>query len=313
MSEPSWNAYQFFNQGVKQSAMNVESLQGVIPPIVTPFDANEEVDLEIVRREVKYLLSTGIDGISAGGSTGEGALLSDAELQAILEVVVAENSRGVPVIGGVIRNSTRDAIKTAQMMQATGADALLVTPVFYHGATAEGNYVYYNTIAEAVGLPLIVYNVVPTNPISAPLMLRLSEIEGVVGIKQVDPQGLMDLIITCGDRTKIFSACDAMLYSTYVAGACGTIAAIVTVAPELCVQQWQAFQDGDQTTGQAIQQKLAYLVKAYADKPFPGKVKELLNQQGRPVGNARSPVLEPTPEEKASIRESLQRAGLLAH
>jgi 4-hydroxy-tetrahydrodipicolinate synthase len=291
--------------------MDLNKLQGVIPPIVTPFKANEEVDLEATRREVKYLLCTGIDGISMGGSTGEGALLSDEEIRAILEIVVEENTLGIPVIGGVIRNSTRDAIKTGLIAKEAGADALLVTPVFYHGATAEGNYEYYRAIGEAVGLPLIVYNVVPTNPITPEVMLQLCEIEEVVGIKQVDPQGLVSMVITCGEQTKVFSACDDMLYSTYVAGACGTIAAIVTVAPELCVQQWKAFKDGDQKAAQEIQQKLAYLVRTYAARPFPGKVKELINQQGRPVGKARRPVLEPTPEEKVDIRESLKRAGLI--
>jgi len=291
--------------------MELNKLQGVIPPIITPFKENEEVDLEVTRREVKYLLTTGIDGIAATGSTGEGALLSDEEIRTIIEIVVEENTRGLPVIGGVIRNSTRVAIKTAQIAKDAGADALLVTPVFYHGATVEGNYAYYKAIGEAVGLPIIVYNVVPTNLITPKVMVKLSEIEHVVGIKQVDPQGLVSMVLTCGEKTKVFSACDEMLYSTYVAGACGTIAAIVTVAPELCVQQWKAFKDGDQKTAQEIQQKLAYLVKAYSEKPFPGKVKELINQLGRPVGKARSPVLEPTPEEKAYIQESLKRAGLI--
>jgi 4-hydroxy-tetrahydrodipicolinate synthase len=291
--------------------MNLDTLQGVIPPIVTPFLENEDVDFQTTRSEVRYLLRTGIDGIAATGSTGEGALLSDEEIQRIVEIVVEENTERIPVIGGVIRNSTRDAVKTAQIAKKAGADALLVTPVFYHGATPEGNYEYYKAIGEAVKLPLIVYNVVPTNLISSAVMLKLSEIESVVGIKQVDPKGLVDMVLTCGEETRVFSACDEMLYSTYVAGACGTIAAIVTVAPELCVRQWQAFNNGDQKTAQDIQQKLAYLVKAYADKPFPGKVKELINQLGRPVGKARSPILEPTPEERASIQKSLRQAGLI--
>ena len=108
--------------------MNPERVQGVIPPIVTPFLENEEVDLQTTRREVKYLLRTGIDGIAATGSTGEGALLSDEEIQRIVEIVVEENTERIPVIGGVIRNSTRDAIKTAQIAKKAGADALPLEP-----------------------------------------------------------------------------------------------------------------------------------------------------------------------------------------
>lgn len=291
--------------------MNLDKLTGMIAPMVTPFDENEELDLNTTRKEVKYLLNTGIDGISTGGSTGEGALLSNEEIRKIIEIIVEENNNKIPIVAGIIRNSTREAIKTGLIVKEAGADALLVTPVFYYGATPEGNYEYYKLIAEKVELPIIIYNVVPTNQITPEIMLKISEIEEVIGIKQVGIEELVAMATNCGDKIKIFSACDDMLYGTYVSGACGAISAMITAVPELCVKQWQAFKDGDQETAMEIQRKLYFVREAYNFTPFPGMLKEIINQLGRQVGKARSPILEPNKKEKEFIRKKLIKAGLL--
>ena len=291
--------------------MNLDKLTGMIAPMVTPFDENEELDLNTTRKEVKYLLNTGIDGISTGGSTGEGALLSNEEIRKIIEIIVEENKNKIPIVAGIIRNSTREAIKTGLVSKKAGADALLIIPVFYFGATPEGNFEYYKLIAEKVGLPIIIYNVVPTNQITPEIMLKISEIEEVIGIKQVGIEALVAMVSTCGDKIKVFSACDDMLYGTYVSGACGAISAMIAAVPDLCVQQWQAFKKGDQKTAMEIQRKLYFVREAYNFTPFPGMLKEIINQLGRPVGKSRSPILEPSKKEKEFIRKKLIKAGLL--
>ena len=291
--------------------MNLDKLTGMIAPMVTPFDENEELDLNTTRKEVKYLLNTGIDGISTGGSTGEGALLSGEEIRKIIEIIVEENEKKIPIVAGIIRNSTREAIKTALMAKEAGADALLITPVFYFGATPEGNYEYYKLIAEKVRLPIIIYNVVPTNQITPEVMLKIREIEEVVGIKQVGIEELVAMVSACEDRIKVFSACDDMLYGTYVSGACGAISAMIAAVPDLCVQQWEAFKKRDQKTAMELQRRLYCVREAYNFRPFPGMLKEIINQLGRKVGKSRSPILEPTKKEKEFIRGKLIKAGLL--
>ena len=291
--------------------MNLDKLTGMIAPMVTPFDENEELDLNTTRKEVKYLLNTGIDGISTGGSTGEGALLSGEEIRKIIEIIVEENEKKIPIVAGIIRNSTREAIKTALMAKEAGADALLITPVFYFGATPEGNYEYYKLIAEKVRLPIIIYNVVPTNQITPEVMLKIREIEEVVGIKQVGIEELVAMVSACEDRIKVFSACDDMLYGTYVSGACGAISAMIAAIPDLCVQQWEAFKKRDQKTAMELQRRLYCVREAYNFRPFPGMLKEIINQLGRKVGKSRSPILEPTIKEKEFIRGKLIKAGLL--
>jgi len=291
--------------------MNLNKLTGMIAPMVTPFDENEDLDLNVTRKEVKYLLNTGIDGISTGGSTGEGALLSGEEIRKIIEIIVEENEKKIPIVAGIIKNSTREAIKTALIAKKAGADALLITPVFYFGATPEGNYEYYKLIAEKVRLPIIIYNVVPTNQITLEVMLKISEIEEVVGIKQVGIEELVAMVSACEDRMKVFSACDDMLYGTYVSGACGAISAMIAAVPDLCVQQWEAFKKGDQKTAIELQRRLYYVREAYNFRPFPGMLKEIISQLGRSVGKSRSPILEPNQEEKEFIKKKLIKAGLL--
>jgi 4-hydroxy-tetrahydrodipicolinate synthase len=291
--------------------MKREKLTGMIAPMVVPFDEAGELDEAAFRKEARCLLEHGVDGISSGGSTGEGALLSDAELRRCLEWIAAENTRKVPVYAGVIRNSTREVVRAGLDAKACGADALLVTPPFYHGATEEGNFQFYREIGEAVQLPLIVYNVVASNLVSPPQAARICGLEWVVGVKQVDPVRLAEIAALTGGRANVYAACDQMLYGCYTAGACGAFSAMVTIAPELCRCQWQAFKRGDQTEAMSIQAKMVPIVMTYLQAPYPGKVKALINLQGRSGGLPRHPILPVTePEPLDRMRAALRGAGL---
>ncbi len=288
--------------------MDKERFAGMIPPMIVPFDADGEMDEAAMRSEARFLLDTGIDGISSGGSTGEGVLLSDAELRRCLEIIGEENRNGIPVYAGIIRNSTRGVIRAGLDAKAAGADALLITPVFYHGATEQENYEFFRDISDAVRLPVIIYNVVPGNLISPTLFYRLAELEWTLGIKQVDPVKMAEM--ACAGDYHVYCACDQMLYGTYVSGACGAISAMITVAPELCVAQWHAFKAGRQAEAIAIQRMLTPIVSTYLTAPYPSKVKALINLQGRNAGVARKPAIMPQCELLDRMRTALKGAGL---
>lgn len=290
-----------------------KKIEGMIPPIVIPFTSSDAVDEKALRTDLRYLVKKGVDGLSSGGSTGEGAILSDEELARCLEIVMEEKPAEMPVVAGIIRNSTREVIKAGLKAKALGADALLVTPVSYFGSTPAGNYAFYKEIGKKVGLPIIIYNVVPINVITTEDFLKLLEIDEVFGIKQVDPiRHAETSALTVGiKKARVYSACDQLLYGTYVSGSSGAISALVTVAPELCVKQWKAFKQGDQKTASEIQLKLVPIVRTYLLRPFPGKVKELLNLQGRQVGKGRSPNVMPTIKERDVMIAALKGAGLI--
>jgi len=291
--------------------MIIERLQGLFPPMVVPFTQMEELDEDAFRKDARYLLNTGVDGISSGGTTGQGAVLSNRELLRCLEIIQEENSAGKPLIAGIIKDSTREVIAAAKDAKKAGADALLVTPVYYHGADDQGNLEFFQRIAGETGMPVIIYNVVAVNLISPALFDRIAEIDGILGIKQVDPVKLSEIAAVHGETSHVYTACDQLLYSSYAAGACGAISALLTIAPELTVVQWRAFKAGDQQKAMEIQKRLVPLVQLYLERPFSGKIKQLITLQGREVGYPRHPTLLPDDTMITKMKIRLKAAGLI--
>ncbi|UOF90284.1 dihydrodipicolinate synthase family protein [Fodinisporobacter ferrooxydans] len=295
--------------------MYTVSLAGIIATTVTPFTEDEDVDEKTFVEQVRYLVSTGVDGISVGGSTGEGAVLSDDEVGRLCQLAVQEVNGKIPVVAGVIRNSTREAIRTAEIAKSTGVDALMITPVHYHvnKPSDSGNFEFYQRIGEKLDLPIVVYNVVPHNLITPQQLEKLAEIPQIVAIKQSggDIHGLAQMVKTCGERILVSSAVDDLLYPTYVIGAKGSIVAPSAIVPELLVQQWTAFLNGDFTTAEEIHQRLLPVYQAIQGPNFQGKIKEAIRQLGRPAGRTRSPIQAPTDEEIEFIRNKLIEADVL--
>jgi dihydrodipicolinate synthase/N-acetylneuraminate lyase len=283
---------------------------GIIAPVITPFTSEESLDEKVFRREVKYLLGAGVHGISPGGSTGEGELVRDAELVRMVEIIQEENSRHIPVVAGIIRTSTRDAIRAALAVKKAGATALMVTPIQYlGGADADGNYEYYDRISDAAGLPIIIYNVVPQNEIKPDSFHKMLDIANVIGIKQSNGgvPGFMDMMITCGEKGHIYSASDEMLYTTFDLGAAGAIAAILTLFPEISVEIWDSVKAGNRDHARELQAKIYPVWSMIKGPQFPRRIKEALNQTGRPVGVAASPRLGASAAERESIRQALRQ------
>lgn len=271
-----------------------EDFRGITPPVMSTFTADEMIDAALYRREVRYLLDAGVHCISPGGSTGESAALSDAELVEMIGIIRQENRAGVPVVAGVARCSTRAAIITGLAAKAAGADALMVTPTFYNVLVpdAGGNERFYRAISDEVGLPIIVYNVVPQNEISSELMARLLDIEHVVGVKQSvgGIMALYDMKIACGDRGMIFAATDEMLHSCFALGADGAISAILALFPRLSVRMWELTAAGRHAEALAIQHRLYPLWKVIRGPQFPARMKAAARLLGRDCGFSKSPM-----------------------
>lgn len=282
---------------------------GIIPPVVTPFNEKDQIDEKLFRREVKHLLACGVHGISPGGSTGEGAGLRDEELARLIGIMKEENTRKVPIVAGVIRTSTQAAIATARTAREAGADALMVTPVFYNVLVpdAKGNASFFRAVAEASGLPVIIYNVVPQNEISSEVFSELLDIPGVIGIKQ-SVGGIMafyDMKIQNGERGMIYSATDEMIYSTFDLGADGAISAILSLFPVLCVKMWDLVKAGKREEARKIQDSVYPLWKVVRGPQFPARMKAALKLLGRDCGLSRSPMSEVSMAQIATMKSLL--------
>lgn len=273
-----------------------EQFRGITPPLLSTFSRDEKIDAGLYRAQLRYLIDAGVHCLSPGGSTGENAALTDDELAELITITREENKQGLPVISGVARCSTQAAIATGLRAKAAGADALMVTPAYYNVLVpdAKGNEQFYRAIGEAVGLPIIIYNVIPQNEIQPDLFLRLLDIPQVVGVKQ-SVGGIMamyDMKVTCGERGSIFAAADEMIYSCFAAGADGAISAILSLFPRLCVHMWDCAQSGRHEEAMKIQDRLLPLWKIVRGPQFPARMKAAARLLGRECGYSKSPMTE---------------------
>ena len=283
---------------------------GIIPPVVTPFTAKDEINETLFRKEVKHLISCGIHGISPGGSTGEGAALKDEELVRLIGIIKEENKKNIPIVAGVIRTSTQAAITTALAAKKAGANALMVTPVFYNILVpdAKGNEVFYRSISEAVDLPIIIYNVVPQNEITSEVFASLLKIKNVVGIKQSlgSTPGMYEMVCVNGSKGMIYSATDEMMFTTFTLGADGAISAVLSLFPKLCMKMWALNQEKKYEEGLKIQNALYPVWKVVRGPQFPARMKAALKMQGRDCGLSRSPMTEVTQAQIAQLKELMK-------
>ena len=270
---------------------NKLKLEGIIPPVVVPFDENGEVDYELFNEEIRRFMDTGVNGVAIGGSTGEGYTLSDEELRRLIEVAV--NVRGgrkdFLIIAGIITNSVYQAVRRALLLKDLDVDALMITPPHYlFNAGDEGNYLFYKEVYERTKLPIIVYNVIPWNVVS---------VDGVIaGVKQSggDIHALGELLIRVRN-IPILTALDDMLFPSFVLGASGSIAAINTLLPRTSVRLFSAVAEGDYKIAREIHEELLPIAKAVIMQPdMPTRVKYVMNNAGWRVGYPRKP-LPPMP------------------
>lgn len=287
------------------------ALKGIIPALVTPFDDNGDIDEARFRAHVRFILSKKVHGVCLGGSTGEGFTLETDELRRLTAATVEEVNGKVPVVAGIISNSTRDVVAKARALNGLDIAALQVTPTFYvfdYGEQAM--FDYFKRIWEEVGVPLVIYNVIPWNLLSTDLVLRLlEEIPGVVGIKQ--SQGNIkraaELVIRAPKGKAILAAIDDLLYPCFMMGAQGTLAASPTAAPGPCVALWDAVQRGDHDLALKIHNRLVPFWNLMGHENLPALVKYCLELQGDHVGMApRHPMPPATEKQKNIIRPALE-------
>ena len=291
-------------------------LTGIIPPLVTPFTGgDQDLDEPALRAEIRYLLDVGVHGLTLCGSTGEGHTLSLQETVRCAEIG-AEEARGrVPVVVGIIRDSTREVIRYGRALHSVrGVDALQITPVHYlFQPGPDGTYAYYKEIGDAVGLPIVIYNVVPWNTVAPETLLRLSEIPQVIAVKQSggDIHKLAELLRANNGRLQVLSAVDDLLYSSFALGAQGAIAAILTVVPDLAVGLWDAVQRGDHATALRLHERILPIWTVCNQPDMSARVKAAIELRGRSVGIARRPLLPVSDDVRPQIAEALQQAGVL--
>ncbi|MBI1924607.1 dihydrodipicolinate synthase family protein [Candidatus Poribacteria bacterium] len=294
----------------------MHEIYGIVPPMTTPFDADDQLDEDAFRADVRYLIEGAkVHGLAVCGSTGEGHTLTTKETRLLTAWAIEEVEGRVPVITGIITDSTKSAIERGRAVRDLGVAALQVTPVHYLFRPDDDAMLrHFDAIVEGTGVPVMIYNVVPWTYLSPQLLTRIiTQVDGVIGVKQSagDMKLLADLLLLLGDRGRIMSAVDALLYPSFALGAHGAIAAILTAAPMRCVQLWDAVQAGDHQTARTLHEKLLPIWNAIAADNLPANVKYAMTLQGRPAGEPRSPMPATSLSQGAAIRKALADAGLV--
>lgn len=292
----------------------LDDLRGIIAPFTTPFRVDDSIDLGAIEAQVDWLVAEGVHGLAAGGSTGEGHALSREEHRDILTETVRATDGRVPVVAGIISNSTRETALRGRQVADLGVVALQITPPHYLFKPDDDAMVaHFRAIHAECGLPILIYNVVPWCYLSPDLLLRImDEVPGVAGVKQ--SAGDMKLFADLQRRAKpenlIFSAVDALLYLSYQLGARGSIAAILTAAPGPSRRLWDAVQAGDHETARDLHERLMPLWDAIGQDNMPSLCKYAQTLQGVPAGVARAPTSPATEAQKQAVRAALAGLGL---
>jgi 4-hydroxy-tetrahydrodipicolinate synthase len=292
-----------------QSAFAPQDIKGILPPLVTPFDANEEIIEAAMRTQVRFMLEQGVHGVVVGGSAGEGFTLSTDELRRLVAVASEEVAGKVPLIAGIIVNSTKQAIERARAVADLGVSALQITPVHYiYKSDDEAMVRHYRAIHDAVGIPIIIYNVVPWNYLTPALLLRMMrEVPGVFGVKQSagDMKLLADLLLMRRPGDMIYAAIDALVYPTLALGSQGIISQILSAIPGPCVELWNLVQAGDHVGALALHNRMLKLWNAIAGDNRLAVTKYTLSLQGVPTGNPRAPLTPASPPQQQGARAAL--------
>ncbi len=286
------------------------AIRGIVPPMTTPFSADGAIDEAAFRAEARFLLASGVHGIAVAGSTGEGHALSTDEVCRLTEVAVEEADGRVPVVAGIIVDSTAQAIERGRAAAEAGAAALQVTPVHYLFRPDDAHMkAHFREMADAVASPIIIYNVVPWTYLSPELLVEImTDIPGVVGVKQSagDLKLFADLMATAPEGARIMSAVDALMYPSFTLGAHGAVAAILTAAPRACVNLWDAVADGDHPAALDLHLRLLALWNAMIDDNLPAAVKAALDFQGLAGGLPRRPMPAASNSQRSAIAAALK-------
>jgi len=288
--------------------------QGSLTALVTPFK-NGSLDEAAFRGLVSWQIEQGSHGLVPVGTTGESPTLSHAEHHRVVEMCIDEAKGRVPVIAGAGSNSTREAVDLAVHAEKAGADAVLVVTPYYNKPTQEGMYQHFKAVNDAIGIPIIIYNIPPRSVVdmSVETMTRLFELKNIAGVKDATANlaRVSQQRHAMGPDFIQLSGEDMTALAYMAAGGHGCISVVANVAPKLCADLMSAVMQGDYTTGLNIQDRLTPLHDAVFKEPGLAGAKHGLKLLGRLEEEVRLPLMNVTPATGKVIRAAMVHAGLI--
>ncbi|WP_455221414.1 4-hydroxy-tetrahydrodipicolinate synthase [Kaarinaea lacus] len=288
---------------------------GSMVALVTPMFEDGSLDFEALDRLIEFHIENKTDAIIAVGTTGESATLDEEEHCATIERAVKTAAGRIPIIAGTGSNSTKEAINLTRCATAAGADACLLVTPYYNKPTQEGLYLHYRAVAEAVGIPQILYNVPGRTAVDMQpeTVARLAELPNIVGIKEATGslERARTILEMCGDKIDVYSGDDATAMDLILAGAKGDISVTANVAPRAMHDMCEAALQGDKEKAQQINAPLMALHKNLFLEANPIPVKWALYEMGLIKSGIRLPMTVLSEKHHDAVCQALKQAHII--
>jgi len=287
--------------------------EGVLPAIITPFKDNPEKspDLEGLRSNVEFLLSSGVHGIVPCGSTGESATLSFEEHEEVIAETIDVINGRVPVLAGTGSNNTAEALRFTKAAKDLGADGVLIISPYYNKPNHSGMIKHYNMLAD-LDVPVVMYNVPGRTGqnMSVDLICELAAHPNIVGIKEAS--GNLEQVSQIIEGTQdedfvVLSGDDALTLPIFALGGSGVISVAANIEPARMVRMYESFMSGDIAEARRIHYELGPLFRAMFIETNPVPVKKAVGLRGMAAGPLRLPLDEPTDETTDKLRKVLAK------
>jgi len=295
--------------------MPMPAIRGSFVALITPMRPDGSLDEKAFATFVDWQIGQGTNGIVPVGTTGESPTLNHDEHRRVVEIAVEVAAGRVPVIAGAGSNSTAEAIELTRHAKEAGADAALVVTPYYNKPTQGGMLLHYTAIADAVELPIVIYNIPSRSVVdmSVETMAQLARHRNIIGVKDSTANLARPLHTraTCGEAFVQMSGEDHTALAFLAGGGHGCISVTANIAPALCSAMHRAWQDGDVAGAIGIQDRLLALHDAMFGETSPGPVKYAASLLGHGSDYCRLPMAPVSETSKTQVRAALRGAGLL--
>lgn len=279
----------------------------VLTAMVTPLDNSGKVDFGQTTNLIEYLLENGSEGLVIAGTTGESPTLTAEEKVSLFKHVVEKVNKRVPVIAGAGSNNTSSAVTLTKEAEAVGVDAIMLVTPYYNKPNQQGLYEHFATIANETKLPVMMYNIPGRSVIkmSADTIIRLSEIENIVSVKEAS--GDLDLtsnvIEGTPDNFSVYCGEDSITLPMLAIGADGVVSVASHVIGNEMQSMVNAYQSGNVKNAASLHRKLLPIMNGLFAAPSPTPVKAALKMKGVDVGGVRLPLVPLTEEEENTLKQ----------
>jgi len=289
-------------------------LEGSIVAIVTPFKKGK-VDEKALSELVEWHISSGTDAIVPCGTTGESATLEYDEHYRVIEIVIKTVNKRIPVIAGTGANATDETIMITKKARKLGADAALLVAPYYNKPTQEGIYRHYKSVAEAVDIPIVLYNVPGRTVVNIlpPTVARLLEMKNIVAIKEAtgDMKQVSEVIRLCGDRLTVLSGDDFTTLPLLALGGKGAISVTANIAPREVSEMCRLWKEKKYEKARALHYKLEPLNHAMFIETNPIPVKTAVAMMGKIREEFRLPLCEMSDANREKLKKAIKDFGLI--